>query len=184
MIPPPVLATISFAMDKPLKPHSYSPAKAEKILQELLWPNGMICPYCRNSDPERFGPCGKRKHVHRCLECRRQFRWRHGTILEGSTLPADIWMLAFWQVANRPNINGVWLAELIDISPRGGRDVLARILAAAKAVNFDWPTLPPDERALALAKAVIRARKPVVREAAKTLKPPNNRRWHRAERRP
>lgn len=168
-------------MDKPLKPPSYSPAQAEKILQGFLWPNGMICPHCRNSDAERFGPCGKRKGVHRCLECMRQFRWKHGTILEGSTLPADIWMLAIWQVANRPNINGLWLAELVDVSPKGGRDVLERIMAAAKAADFDWPTLPPNDRALALAKAVIRVRKPVVKQTAKTIKPPNNRRPNRAK---
>lgn len=152
------------------KPPSYSPAKAEAILRQFLWPKGMKCPYCRQSDPERFGPCGSRKDLHRCLDCMRQFRWTQGTILEKSPLPADIWLLAIWHVANERGISGLRLSQLTDVSAKTGKILLDRITAAAQAAKFQDRAMDPNDKALALAEAVMRARKPAVRRVLQRIK--------------
>src|SRR5271154_6843187 len=76
--------------------------KARGLLESLLWPDGAICPHCKNHKEK---PIYKlqiksgskiRKGVHKCGACRKQFTVTVGTIFEDSHLPISKWLMAIF----------------------------------------------------------------------------------------
>ena len=70
--------------------------KARAYLEELRWPDGAVCPHCRNSDKISLLRGGStREGVYKCYSCRRPFTVTVGTALEGTKISLDKWLLAF-----------------------------------------------------------------------------------------
>ena len=77
--------------------------KARELLESLLWPNGPVCPHCKNDGKEkqiyRLNPKAgstTRKGLCKCGACRKQFTVTVGTILEDSHIPISKWLMAFF----------------------------------------------------------------------------------------
>lgn len=70
-----------------------------EAVRDAKWPNGVTCPRC---DVKRVSFI-KTRLVWTCLECRKQFSVKVGTIFEDSALPLDKWMVAMWMLANCKN---------------------------------------------------------------------------------
>jgi transposase-like protein len=80
--------------------------KARGLLESLLWPNGAVCPHCKNtgnapkgvyplaSKPESKSPA--RKGLYFCGACRKQFTVTVGTIFEGSHVKISKWLMAIF----------------------------------------------------------------------------------------
>jgi transposase-like protein len=73
--------------------------KAREALEALRWPNGPVCPHCRNSDPETLAKVEGKKQSHRpglwyCNECKGQFTVTVGTVFERSKIPLTKWWMA------------------------------------------------------------------------------------------
>ncbi|HWD18967.1 MAG TPA: IS1595 family transposase [Verrucomicrobiae bacterium] len=75
--------------------------KARTLLESLRWPNGEICPHCKNDGKTkgiyalRPAPKSKtRKGVHKCGACRKQFTVTVGTVFESSHIPISTWLMA------------------------------------------------------------------------------------------
>jgi transposase-like protein len=74
---------------------------AREFLENLLWPDGPVCPHCGSinehyrieSKTESKRP--SRKGLWACKDCRKQFSVKVGTIFEGSHVPIHIWLYAF-----------------------------------------------------------------------------------------
>ena len=64
----------------------------------LRWPQGFVCPIC--------GGCqglAIRRHLWRCVACRREVSVIAGTIFQDSKLPLTLWFRAMWQVTSQKN---------------------------------------------------------------------------------
>ena len=82
--------------------------KARELLERWRWPNGPVCPHCKN-DGKQKANCkleaqpdsreGVRDGVYFCGACREQFTVTVGTIFEGSHLPLSKWLMAIFLMA-------------------------------------------------------------------------------------
>jgi len=75
-------------------PHFTNDNEARKMLERILWPNGLVCPHC--------GVVGhayptKREGVYRCAEaeCRKDFTITMKTIMERSHIALHKWLQGF-----------------------------------------------------------------------------------------
>jgi transposase-like protein len=76
--------------------------KARGLLESILWPDGAVCPHCKNHKEKPIyklqskegGKTKVRKGVHKCGACRKQFTVTVGTIFEDSHLPISKWLMA------------------------------------------------------------------------------------------
>jgi len=77
-------------------------AKARELLEAWRWPNGPVCPHCKNAGDKRISKLeaqstsqrGVRKGVYFCGACRQQFSVTVGTVLERSHVPISKWVMA------------------------------------------------------------------------------------------
>lgn len=89
-------------------PHFHDEAAAFAKLEEIIWPNGPVCPHCGNNEkiytlegvrskPSKKNPEGVVRHgLKKCgkKECKKQFTVRVGTVFESSHVPLHKWFQA------------------------------------------------------------------------------------------
>lgn len=86
--------------------------EARKIFEDIRWPNGIECPYCRSKNVVRIQ--GKSKRVRdgllRCKEDRKQFTVTTGTIMHGSHMCLRQWIQAFYSMcAHKKSVSSLQL---------------------------------------------------------------------------
>ena len=86
--------------------HFHDEAAAFRELENILWPNGPVCPHCGadkriyslngvRSKPSKKHPEGVERHgLKKCGACRKQFTVRVKTIFEDSHAPLHLWLQA------------------------------------------------------------------------------------------
>jgi transposase-like protein len=68
---------------------------ARKHLEELRWPNGPVCPHCREMEHiKALQGKSHRPGLYKCYTCRRHFSVTVGTAFERSKVPLRKWLLA------------------------------------------------------------------------------------------
>jgi len=76
--------------------------EARKILEDIRWPDGIICPHCSGNNIVRIQ--GKSKRVRdgllRCKDDRKQFTVTTGTIMHGSHITLRQWVQAFYSICS------------------------------------------------------------------------------------
>ncbi|MFZ0423468.1 MAG: IS1595 family transposase [Xanthobacteraceae bacterium] len=80
--------------------------RAREALEAELWPNGVICRHCGNSDPEKIAKMQGKSHrpgLYYCHECNGQFTVTVGTVLERSKVPLTKWLMAAHMVNSGKN---------------------------------------------------------------------------------
>jgi transposase-like protein len=71
-------------------------AAARKHLEGIRWPDGPVCPHCGVQDPKHYLLKSETRKLWKCRACRKQFTVTVGTIFEGSHIPLQKWLLAFY----------------------------------------------------------------------------------------
>ena len=87
---------------EPSHPCYHDDEAARIQLETIRWPDGPYCPYCGSFDrvkPTTTPPKAKGGGWHHCMDCRRKFTVRVGSIFHRSHVPLHKWMLAFRLVA-------------------------------------------------------------------------------------
>lgn len=82
-------------MSKPIfdAAHFRDEAAAFAFVEKALWPNGPVCPHCKETDRiTRLAGKSTRPGLHKCNACRKQFTVRIGTIFESSHLALRLWL--------------------------------------------------------------------------------------------
>jgi transposase-like protein len=78
---------------------------ARQLLESMLWPNGPVCPHCKNTTeqkgiytikPKLTSKRPARKGLYKCAACRKQFTVKVGTIFEDSHIPFGKWLMAIF----------------------------------------------------------------------------------------
>jgi transposase-like protein len=101
---------------------------ARVYLEMRLWPNGPVCPECKNG--ERIT---KRKRIgfYRCNACAHDFTIRTGTIFERSKVDLNKWVYAMYLlVTARKGISSLQLAKEIGVTQKTAWFILHRLREA------------------------------------------------------
>ena len=74
-------------------------AAAERWFVSIRWPDGPVCPHCGSYNVQ--SGIAHKTMTHRCRECpgRKMFSLKTGTVLEGSKLSYQDWVLGLYLVA-------------------------------------------------------------------------------------
>ena len=76
--------------------------EARAILEQIRWPEGIVCPHCGGNNIVRIQ--GKSKRVRdgllRCKNDRKQFTVTTGTIMHGSHITLRQWVQAFYSICS------------------------------------------------------------------------------------
>lgn len=101
------------------------PEKARTLLESWRWPNGPICPHCKNDGKEKpnskLTPKNKtggvRQGVYFCGACRKQFTVTIGTIFEGSHILISVWLQAiFIMCSSKKAISSHQIHRMLDVT--------------------------------------------------------------------
>jgi transposase-like protein len=112
--------------------------KARAFLENLVWPNGPICPHCGCTEvykltgkPESKKPV--RPGVYKCKKCRKQFTVRIGTVMEESLIPIRKWLMAFHLItSSKKGVSSHQIAREVGITQKSAWFLNHRIREAMK----------------------------------------------------
>lgn len=100
--------------------HFHDEAAAIARLEAIVWPNGPTCPHCGNANGARFTKHkGKtaRPGLRTCLECKKQFTCKVGTVFESSHVPLHKWFQAAHLLASsKKGISAHQLHRTLEVS--------------------------------------------------------------------
>lgn len=100
---------------------------ARTYLESRLWPNGVLCPYCKQGDRITIRKDG----FYRCNACAEDFTVRTGTIFERSHVPLHKWLYAMYLlVTSRKGISSLQLSKEIGITQKSAWFLLQRLREA------------------------------------------------------
>jgi transposase-like protein len=101
--------------------------KARELLESLRWPQGPVCPHCKNSGAKRISKLaahtgsksGVRSGVYFCGACRQQFTVTVGTVLERSHVPISKWLQAlFLLCSSKKSLSANQIHRMIGVTYR------------------------------------------------------------------
>jgi transposase-like protein len=106
--------------------------KAREHLEALLWPDGVICPHCKERD-RSSAIKGGRKGLYFCNACRQQFTVTVGTVFERSKISLNKWVLATHLMsASKTGISAHQLHHMLDVTYKTAWFMCHRIREAMK----------------------------------------------------
>src|SRR5436309_2319371 len=139
MLPTPVDLTLDqilsrFATDE----------KSRRYLEEIRWPDGVVCPHCKNEDQKRIwkieeNPNKKiRAGLYQCAECKAQFTVTVGTIFEDSHIPLRKWLVAWYLLcSSKKGISSLQIQRMLGLgSYRTALFMMHRIRYALAQPDF------------------------------------------------
>jgi transposase-like protein len=104
--------------------------KAREHLEALLWPDGVICPHCKERD-RASKIAGGRAGLYFCNACRQQFTVTVGTVFERSKIPLNKWVLATHIMsASKTGVSAHQLHRMLDITYKSAWFMCHRIREA------------------------------------------------------
>jgi transposase-like protein len=151
LLPTPSEMTLHQAMK-----HFNTEEKAREYIESLLWPNGTVCPHCKNAEAKSIwkiaaNPKKKiRAGLYRCAKCKKEFTCTVGTIFEDSHIPLSKWLVAWYMLCTqKKGISAVWIQENLGLgSYRTAWMLMHKIRHAISEKSFSEPldgTLECDE---------------------------------------
>ena len=128
------------------EPHFQDEDKAREYLEQMRWPDGVVCPHCglvgeayrinvkekTAEEIEAMRAAGKRvrkprKGLWKCAGCREQFTVTVKTIFEDSHIPLHKWLLAIHLLAaSKKGMSAHQLMRMLDIKQYKSARFLAR----------------------------------------------------------
>src|SRR6266404_5863302 len=86
--------------------HFNTDEKAREYLEAILWPDGPVCPHCKNAEAKRIWKIEAniqkkvRAGLYQCGACDKQFTATIGTIFEDSHIPLRKWLVAWYLISS------------------------------------------------------------------------------------
>ena len=69
--------------------------EARAYLEGIRWPDGPVCPHCQSTNATRLNGQAHRPGLIQCNGCQGQYTVTVGSVMEGTHLPLQKWVLAF-----------------------------------------------------------------------------------------
>jgi transposase-like protein len=99
----------------------------EKVLINIRWPNGFVCPRCNSKDASFITS----RKVYQCSHCRYQVSITAGTLFHSTNLPLVKWFWAIYLTAtDKGGISALRLSKHIGVSWQTAREMLKKIRMA------------------------------------------------------
>jgi transposase-like protein len=121
------------------------PLVCVKEVASVKWPKGEpVCPRCGNKRHSFL----KTRLMWKCLECRKQYSVKVGTIFEDSPVGLDKWLCAMWMLANCKNgVSSYEIARALGVTQKTAWFMLHRIRYALHhgTINKMTGTVEADE---------------------------------------
>jgi transposase-like protein len=121
------------------------PLVCVKEVASVKWPKGEpVCPRCGNKRHSFL----KTRLMWKCLECRKQYSVKVGTIFEDSPVGLDKWLCAMWMLANCKNgVSSYEIARALGVTQKTAWFMLHRIRYAMHhgTINKMTGTIEADE---------------------------------------
>lgn len=105
-----------------------------EAVSKAKWPNGPECPRCQAKRLSFL----KTRLMWTCLECRKQFSCKVGTIFEDSAIGLDKWLTAMWMLGNCKNgVSSYEIARALNVTQKTAWFMLQRIRFAQHHGSID-----------------------------------------------
>jgi transposase-like protein len=124
--------------------HFSNPEVCIATVAAAKWPEGPECPRCAN---KRLSYVTTRK-TWTCLECRKQFSVKVGTIFEDSPIALNKWLCAMWMIGNCKNgVSSYEIARDLQVTQKTAWFMLHRLRYAMHhgTINKMSGTVEADE---------------------------------------
>jgi transposase-like protein len=110
----------------------HSEDACREVLENLRWPDGVVCPHCQSKSISRIYDY----NILECNSCRYQFSVKSGTIFHDSHLPLRKWFVAvFLMVESRKGISANQLKRVLKVSYKTAWYLCHRIREAMTVDN-------------------------------------------------
>jgi transposase-like protein len=110
---------------------------AQRYLETVLWPNGIVCPHCGNR--ERIGKLNGRSTrvgAYKCYSCRKSFSLTYGTIFHSSHVPIHKWLQAIYLTdGGTKAVKPASLQEILNVSFKTAASMIGRLREAAAVLK-------------------------------------------------
>lgn len=104
--------------------HFSDPMVCLETVAAAKWPNGPECPRCQSKRLSFL----KTRLMWKCLDCKKQFTVKVGTIFEDSPIGLDKWLCAMWLLANCKNgVSSYEIARAIRVTQKTAWFMLQRL---------------------------------------------------------
>lgn len=121
------------------KPYFHDEAAAFAKLEEVVWPQGPVCPHCGGMD-RTYDLSKTRMGLKKCGHCRKQFTVRVGTVFEQSKVPLHKWMQATYLVcASKKGISAHQLHRVLEVTYKTAWFMMHRLREAMRSGELEVP---------------------------------------------
>lgn len=116
------------------KPFFHDEHAAIEKLEQILWPNGPVCPHCGGTEKiYRLNGSSTRAGLLKCGHCRKQFTVKVGTVFESSHVPLYKWLQAVYLMcASKKGISANQLHRTLEVTLKTAWFMAHRIREAMK----------------------------------------------------
>lgn len=100
--------------------------RSESYIRDIKWPSGPCCPKCGSVNVGEI----KSRAKFQCRErgCRKQFSMIQGTIMEGTHIPLEKWVVGVWMIVNcRNGVSSCEIARTLGIKQQSAWHLLHRV---------------------------------------------------------
>ncbi|MEM6669395.1 MAG: IS1595 family transposase [Pseudomonadota bacterium] len=120
------------------KAYFHDEAAAFEYLENILWPDGPVCPHCGGyeriskikANPEKR----VRQGLHKCGQCKKQFTVRVGTVFEASKVELHKWLQAVYLMcASKKGISAHQLHRVLEVTYKTAWFMAHRIREAMRS---------------------------------------------------
>ncbi len=109
------------------------PDNSLNFMVALRWSDGVTCPHCESKRVSFL----KSRRIWKCLDCRKQFSVKVGTIFEDSPISLDKWLCALWLKANSKNgISSYEISRDLGVTQKTAWFMTHRINCAMQTKTF------------------------------------------------
>src|SRR5882672_6067466 len=113
--------------------HYSDPAICVAFLAKLRWDDGPVCSRCTSKRSSFLST----RLMWKCLDCKKQFSVKVGSIFEDSPLGLDKWLCAMWLICNCKNgVSSYEIARDLKITQKSAWFMLHRIRHAMQTGTF------------------------------------------------
>jgi transposase-like protein len=108
-------------------------------LERLVWPDGPVCPHCREmSRLGRLNGLSTPVGAWKCYSCRKPFTVRHGTIFHNSHVPLHVWLQALYlMTATAQRVSSQRLGHILGVSVRTAWHLKVKIASGVDAAEAE-----------------------------------------------
>jgi transposase-like protein len=115
----------------------HDPFAAADYLESIRWPEGPTCPHCGTIDEKHYRLKHETRKLWKCRACRKQFTVTVGTIFEGSHIPLNKWLLAFYLLcSSKKGMSAHQLHRMLGITYKSAWFMAHRIRYAMEQPAF------------------------------------------------